>query len=135
MLGIQLFVSARSPRSVSGSLSEAAFWVGLRQEIYSAVINHKPVQLTLEHEVIDRSLEPTDDFSWANRAVLHCADVLNFCFGAPGVSLVRWHDLKTHNKGWQESRPATFTPTYYREPDRAKLEVFPDVWYVDTCHG
>jgi hypothetical protein len=135
MLGIQVFVSARSPRGVSGSLSEAAFWVGLRQEIYSAVINHNPVQLKLEQYNVDRSLEHANDFVWANRAVVHCADVLNFCFGTKAISMSRWQDLQEYNKGWREQKPATFTPTYYREADREKYEVFPEVWYVNTCHG
>ncbi len=85
MLGIKIFVEAQSFK-MSGGLGEAAFWVGLRQEIYSAMMNHESIALPLENCLVDRSVGPVDDFGWANRAVVHCADVLNCCFGPSGHS-------------------------------------------------
>lgn len=145
LLGIQAFVhhaAAGSRYLMPGSLSGAAFWVGLRQEIYSAVMNQEPVRINLVHSLVDRTLNPTDDFGWANRAVVHCADVLNFCFGegAQG-SLGRaggadwWNELDVYNRRWTESLPASFTPIFQREPDSAEDEVFPEIWYQSACHG
>ncbi|RDW73068.1 hypothetical protein BP6252_06975 [Coleophoma cylindrospora] len=134
MLGIQVFVGARDPYSMGGGMSEAAFWVGLRQEIYSAVIKHKSVQLNLEHCLVDRSIEPTSDFGWANRAVIHCADVLNCCFGDLGVSIPHWTDLKERCDSWKKLRPPSFTPIFYREADRGKREAFPEIWHSHACH-
>ena len=62
MLGIQVFVGARDPYAMRGGLSEAAFWVGLRQEIYSAMMKHKAIALNLENCLVDRSVKPTSDF-------------------------------------------------------------------------
>lgn len=135
LLGIQVFVSARDPYTMRGGLSEAAFWVGLRQEIYSAMMKHKSIQLNLEHCLVDRSVEPASDYAWANRAVVHCADVLNCCFGELGVSNVDWRDLKEYNEQWRETKPSAFTPVYYRNPDRAKREAFPEIWYFQACHS
>lgn len=125
-----------------GSLSGAAFWVGLRQEIYSAVMNQAPVRINLVHSLVDRSLLPTDDFGWANRAVVHCADVLNFCFGdgAQGAlgragGIEWWCELDEYNRRWTESLPGSFTPIYQRAPQLAKGEVFPEIWYQSACHG
>jgi hypothetical protein len=135
LLGLQVFVNARDPYAMGGGLSEAAFWVGLRQEIYSAMMAHKAIQLNLEHCIVDRSIEPTSDHGWANRAVVHCADVLNCCFGELGLSNVLWGELKEYNMRWKESRPTGFTPLYFKEPKREKGEVFPEIWYFQACHG
>jgi hypothetical protein len=116
-------------------LSEAAFWVGLRQEIYSAVMKHKSIQLNLEHCIVDRSVEPASDYAWANRAVVHCADVLNCCFGELGVSNVNWRDLMEYNTQWEKAKPSSLTPIYYRDPDRGKREAFPEIWYSQACHS
>jgi hypothetical protein len=132
-LGIQVFVSARDP--MSGGLSEAAFWVGLRQEIYSALMKHQSTQLNLDHCSIDHSLGPTDDYGWANRAIIHCADVLNCCFGEAGVAMRRWEELKLYEEQWEQENPASFTPMYYRAPDRSKREAFPEIWYSHGCYS
>lgn len=152
LLGIQAFVhhstaggdavTGSSRYLMPGSLSGAAFWVGLRQEIYSAVMNQEPVRINLVHSLADRTLIPTDDIGWANRAVVHCADVLNYCFGEGGQgSMGRaggiewWSELDAYNHGWTESLPGSFTPIFYRDADADKGEVFPEVWYQSACHG
>jgi hypothetical protein len=132
-LGIQIFVGARDP--LSGGLSEAAFWVGLRQEIYTAMMNHQSTQLNLEHISIDRSFGFTSDYGWSNRAIVHCADVLNCCFGDSGISIRHWEELKQYGERWQESLPSSFTPIYYRAPDRSGREAFPEIWYSLSCHS
>lgn len=151
LLGIQAFVhhgtggdGTSSRYMMPGSLSGAAFWVGLRQEIYSAVMNQEPVRINLVHSLVDRTLVPTDDFGWANRAVVHCADVLNFCFGEGvlGTVLGRaprglewWTELDEYNRRWTEALPSSYTPIFYRDPDQEKGEVFPEIWYQSACHG
>ena len=114
---------------MSGGLSEAAFWVGLRQEIYSALMKHQSTQLNLDHCGIDHSLGPIDDYGWANRAVIHCAYVLNCCFGEAGVSVLHWEELKKYGERWEEAKPASFTPVYYKAPNREIREAFPEIWY------
>ena len=67
-----------------GSLAEAAFWVGLRQDIFHSVTMRKVPRLLLRHAFIDRSILPeieNDRVRWANRCVVVCADILVFCFG------------------------------------------------------
>jgi len=135
MLGIQVFVGARSPYSMRGGLSEAAFWVGLRQEIYVATIKHKSVLINLDHSLVDRSLESTSDFGWANRAVVFYADVLNCCFGTEGIGRTRWEELKVYSEGWDELKPSSFRPIYRREADTKKGERFPEIWYSHACHS
>ncbi|PMD35790.1 hypothetical protein L207DRAFT_94577 [Hyaloscypha variabilis F] len=134
MLGIQVFVGARDPYAIRGGLSEAAYWVGLRQEIYVATVKQKSVKINLDQCLVDRSVEPASDFEWANRAVVHYADVLNCCFGPEGVAFSRWMELKEYSEKWQEMKPSSFTPIFYRDADTRKGEVFPEIWYSHACH-
>lgn len=134
MLGIQVFVGARDPYAIRGGLSEAAFWVGLRQEIYVATVKQKSVKINLDQCLVDRSVEPASDFEWANRAVVHYADVLNCCFGPEGVAFSKWVELKDYSEKWQEMKPSSFTPIFYREANAQKREAFPEVWYSHACH-
>ena len=132
---------ARDPNTLHrGGLAEAAFWVGLRQEIYSAMMSSKPISLNLSsmNPLVDRALSPTSDFTWANRAVVHCADVLNFCFGNDRhLPVHEWQDVKERVQSWKDESPSSFEPIFYKE--RAMVgdekEAFPEVWYSMACHG
>jgi hypothetical protein len=133
LLGIHAFVNAGDGYMIPGSLGAACFWVGLRQEIYSAVINHQMVRMNLDHTIVDRGIEPADDDTWANRAVVHCADVLNYCFGDLGPTAKRWRELEGWNREWAESVPSTYSPIFFR--DRPKDGSFPEIWYHRSCQG
>ncbi|KAH9213572.1 hypothetical protein DL95DRAFT_338963 [Leptodontidium sp. 2 PMI_412] len=130
--GIQSFVREHGPNVMQGGLSEAAFWVGLRQEIYVATITHRAVQIEIGH--IDRSIDPNTDFGWANRAVVHLADVLNCCFGPRGVDPGHWSNLQAESHRWQQDKPDSFGPYYYRNADRSKGEAFPKILHIHPCH-
>ena len=134
LLGIHAFVKAGDHYLLPDTLSAAAFWVGLRQEIYCAVMNHLPVRINLARSLVDRSFEPADDYTWANRAVTHCADVLNFCFGPSGAGSLaeRWSELHRWNKRWNDATPDSFSPLYEKEGTE---DAFPEYWYHNSCHG
>lgn len=115
-----------------GTLRAASFWVGLRQEIYIAVITQRKVKLNLEHFVVDRSFDPTDDYTWSNRAVVLLADVLNFCFGDHASPPDRWRALAERCKKWSITRPQSFNPFYFCP--RTARTPFPEIWYSSSCH-
>ncbi|KXJ95042.1 hypothetical protein Micbo1qcDRAFT_171474 [Microdochium bolleyi] len=134
LLGIQAFVNVGDQYMNPGSLSAASFWVGLRQEIYIAVITQQPVKMNLDHHIVDRTFEPTDDYTWSNRAVVHLADVLNLCFGENSQSTrrERWQTLDEASRKWTETRPVSFNPFFYK--DRTAESVFPEIWHGSSCH-
>lgn len=80
--GIQVFLN---PEAISAttvtSLRHAAYLVALRQEILTAFSKQRPFRLPLDPCHYYRTFEPASDYVWANRMVLHCADVLQYSFG------------------------------------------------------
>lgn len=137
LLGIHAFVHGHGHKIVPNTLSAAAFWVGLRQEIYTATVNQQPVKAPLVPSIADgaRNLGPAADHDWANRAVIHCVDVLNFCFGDNTPSLsprFSWDELNAWNKQWSARLPSSFTPTFLKE--RGPDDAFPEIWHHSTWH-
>ncbi|KAL8335634.1 hypothetical protein RB598_009698 [Gaeumannomyces tritici] len=143
LLGIHAFVAGDNRQDIAPrTLSAASFWIGLRQEIYSAVMNHQPVRMNLSLPIVDRSLAgPAEDHVWANRAITHCADVLNFCFrddeaaGAtamPAHSVARrWAELRDWGNSWRNVLPGSYDPVYEGQED--KDTPFPEIWYQTSC--
>ncbi|KAI1118511.1 hypothetical protein F5Y14DRAFT_438495 [Nemania sp. NC0429] len=132
LLGIHAFVNARDQYMVPGSLSAAAFWVGLRQEIYVAILTQQRVKLHLDDSIVDRSLEPAEDYTWSNRAIILLADILNSCFGNNPLTTRRWTALNDAAESWTRARPPSFNPFFYREATGSGA--FPEIWHGSSCH-
>ncbi|KAM7183063.1 hypothetical protein V8F20_012758 [Naviculisporaceae sp. PSN 640] len=132
--GLRLCVQNQRTILKSGSLGAAAYWVGLRQEIYNAIANHEQVSMLKEDvlpDIIKHSMSSADDYTWANRAVVHCAEVLNYCFDQPHRKLRhRWEELMRWNRDWTRGTVANFSPIY-EAPDTTP---FPEIWYTQSCH-
>lgn len=132
LLGIHAFVSTGSFFENPSPLSIASFWVGLRQGIYKAVINKRPVGLSVDHILVEQSLARTDYHSVANNAVVHCTRVLNFCFDKGGVcNMEEWNKLWKSNEDWENEHAPFHTPIF-KAPDDVP---FPQIWYHQSCQG
>lgn len=156
--GIQIFLDAQATSAVVGyGLRHATYWIALRQEITTAFSKQRTFRLPLGLCEPYRSFEPADDYVWADRLVIHCADVLQYCYGseeddlsgdrylsssmgmfrqAPGIDtrIARYEELLAFENLWTELGPPSFKPIYSREPDRSRGEVFPELWYLNNCH-
>lgn len=133
LLGTHIFMGAQERSAVSGGLRRAAFWVGLRMELFFAFLNSRSIHPSLELCNVDRSLEPADDCKWANRMVAHCAEALRYCFGDGEHSVGRHMDLVQYCSDWMAYKPPSFTPIYYKEP--ADNEMFPEIWMNGQVAG
>ncbi|KAL4928792.1 uncharacterized protein BDV17DRAFT_291419 [Aspergillus undulatus] len=123
------------------SLRQAAFWVAFRQEVYSAFIKQRPFNMSLSRCDVFRSFAPGEDALWTARLVIFCADVLEFCYGSTAQTSTqgtstkeRWTYLKSQSEKWIDSLPSSFEPIYFREADRRKGEVFPEICYLTNIH-
>lgn len=128
LLGANTFITAQVRSTFEGGLRQAAFWVGLRQEIYVAFVNQRSIIPKLSYCNIDRSLEAAPDHVWACRIVYLCADVIRYCFGEGDAATSTYHSLAHAVAQWFECKPASWTPVYYRVP--REDEVFPEIWYL-----
>ncbi|KAJ9482353.1 hypothetical protein VN97_g11080 [Penicillium thymicola] len=157
--GIKIFIDAQADSAVADyGLRHAAYWISLRQEIITAFSKQRTFRLPLGPCEPYRSFEPADDYIWADRLVIHCADVLIYCYGSEEQQLPGDHQFHTSSTGiihsdpvherriarydelvafgtfWSELGPPSFKPMYAREADRSRGEVFPELWYLNNCH-
>lgn len=120
--------------SPSGSgLRQAAFWVALRQEVFTSFMKQRPLTFPLAHCDAFRSLSPAPDAVWADRLIIFCADVLEYCYGSQEVtthsSLQRWQALAAYQDELHACLPESFDPLYMRDG-----EIFPEIWHLDRSH-
>ena len=115
-------------------LAKTAVWTAVRQEINLSLQNRSKVQISLDFHFADRSFQPADEGTWANRMILHLIDVINFCFGTELGTKVRFHDLVWYSAEWAKQKPCTFEPLYEIESDQVTAE-FPKVWYASDAAG
>ena len=128
LLGLHALIAAQERATVAGGLRQAAFWVGLRQEIYVAFCNQRSIIPALEHCNIDRSLESAPDHVWSCRMVVLCADAIRYCFGDGDPSTATYNWLAESVTHWHNCKPASFTPIYYKEANHDNI--FPDIWFL-----
>ncbi|KAH6612087.1 hypothetical protein C7974DRAFT_90983 [Boeremia exigua] len=125
-------------------LRTSACLVALRQEIWSVVMYRRPFRLPLEENMDYASLSPTDDFTWANRVILWCADVLRFCFGSSAEAADthqnsicaddRWQALKVFDERWISDTPSAFQPLFQHPANSDKEHCFPVIWQINNAH-
>lgn len=136
--GTQVFLEAQSEMAVKGhGIQTAALWVGFRQEFHTAFIKQRAFRfdLTCYDNSPYRTLETADDFTWANRVILHCAETLVYCYGDESHDPDRYDQLWEYNQNWYACKPQTFNPIYFKEPNPSKKEIFPQIWYLGDCQG
>ncbi|KAF7563417.1 hypothetical protein G7046_g739 [Stylonectria norvegica] len=131
--GIQAFMNTPDPSIVASNLRKAAFWVGLRQEVTMAIASQRSIKISLGHCFIDQTFTEADDDMWANRIIVHCANVVKFCFGNGDHKTGEYQTLKDYDDGWLRSRPASFLPLSFIQADPSRGEVFPQILYLNQA--
>ncbi|KAM3495101.1 hypothetical protein MY3957_001707 [Beauveria namnaoensis] len=135
LLGIQVFMNTHGPAAVASDLRKASYWVGLRQEVTMALSSQRPIKISLCHSFIDQSLTDASDDMWANRIIVHCADVVQFCFGDDNQRPADYRRLLKYDDDWLHSRPLSFIPVAFSAADPGMGEAFPRIMYLSHSVG
>ncbi|KAI0439879.1 hypothetical protein F4803DRAFT_23059 [Xylaria telfairii] len=118
----------------SRGLHQAAFWAGIRQEIYLAILDERSTSLGLEKCNIDLSLEDAEDEVWMGRITLHLVDVLEFCFGSREIhvsTVEKYEKLVGYLADWANFKPVSFVPLFTKIPEGE--EIFPEIIFLGDC--
>lgn len=120
------------------SLGHSACLIALRQEIWSAFLHQHPCRLPIcpyEAEIIFD--DTANDFIWANRILIWCASLLNFCFRCEPMTheekVQRWTKFKSFEEQWNTRKPYSFRPIYYEDSDPSSGTFFPRIWHINSC--
>ncbi|KAH8675187.1 hypothetical protein BGZ61DRAFT_427371 [Ilyonectria robusta] len=131
LLGIQVFMNAQDSTAVATGMRKAAFWIGLRQEVTMAFASQRSIKISLSHNFIDQSFTEASDDVWANRIIVHCANVIEFCFGDGDQKASEYQALKEYDDGWLHSRPSSFLPLAFGPADPSSGNKFPQIVYMN----
>ncbi|RDW80367.1 hypothetical protein BP5796_05065 [Coleophoma crateriformis] len=136
--GTQVFIDAQvdvSDTSVHDTgLRRAAIRVAYRQEIVMAFTTQRSFRFPTKWSEDYRSLIPADDYTWAHRAVVHCADVLKYCFGEHRVINEDYDELLQYHRAWSQLRPQGFNPIFESELGTSGRDGYPEIWLFSDCH-
>lgn len=135
LLGIQVFMNAQDSTAVATGMRKAAFWIGLRQEVTMAFASQRSIKISLSHNFIDQSFTEASDDVWANRIIVHCANVIEFCFGDGDQKASEYQALKEYDDGWLHSRPSSFLPLAFGPADPSSGNKFPQIVYMNHAVG
>lgn len=124
----------------SVSLRHSACLIALRQEIWSAFLNQRTFRLPVCPSNDYTRFDATNDFTWTNRILVWCADLLKFCFGDEKSMPFeqrseRWSTLKQFDLNWIADKPLDFKPLYFEEADISSGRPFPTIWYQNACQA
>ncbi|KAF1946679.1 hypothetical protein EJ02DRAFT_366843 [Clathrospora elynae] len=129
------------------TLREAAFWVYVRQCLYTATINQQQpnVDFSLELHPTPGSMRESHplarlrlETAWANQMTWNTALVVNFCFDGNEPQNVkafrgrRWQELWELVQAWMRDRPKGFN-AIFEGPADDKC-VFPEIWFTTDWH-
>ncbi|RFU23792.1 hypothetical protein B7463_g12547, partial [Scytalidium lignicola] len=66
--------------------------------------------------------------------VVHCADVLMYCYGEHRYNNDDYDALVEYQRAWQQLRPHSFDPIYDKPANPSLGEIYPELWFLSNCH-
>ena len=134
----------------ASTLRQAAFWVYVRQCLYTATVNQHPPELNVNMQLNPvASVFPNDhpalnlgrETAWANTMTWLCACVVHYSFdGGPGTGsydpnsrLQKWNELWDSVQRWNTDRTSSFDPIW--SGAAGENSIFPEVWFTADWHG
>ncbi|RKK99281.1 hypothetical protein BFJ71_g6283 [Fusarium oxysporum] len=149
LAGLSALLKASQEQQVDPSaptLSQAAFWVYVRQSFYNACINQQPPNLNFDLVLMppppvvhQQAVDVKSENAWANTMTWICATVMHFCFSGSvlysesSTRMQRWYELSEAVENWNKTKPSTFDPIWSGEPELG-ADPFPEIWFTADWH-
>ncbi|KAI6778608.1 uncharacterized protein J7T54_003387 [Emericellopsis cladophorae] len=135
LMGTRVFLEAQRTSCDFTGLRLASFWIALRQEIYIAFINSRPVRSDFALNNFDWLSKPDmTGCNTANCVIIYCAACLRYCYGAEELTVEGWDELRRYLEAWWDARPWHFTPLYTDRAEDGTLPGFlPDERYANSA--
>ncbi|CAD0029244.1 unnamed protein product, partial [Aureobasidium pullulans] len=112
--------------------NEAPLQAQSNQEVYYAIANQKPTMLQFDRDESDAELEPTHEGAWANRMVMHCVGVVNYCFSPQRQDITSEYDvLLQYCRAWASSLPSSYRPILHQ--DQGQDTPFPEIAFLSSA--
>ncbi|KAK3642599.1 hypothetical protein LTR56_010647 [Elasticomyces elasticus] len=118
----------------TSGLLRAAKMAALRQDMYMSLTTQRPMMLTrrgMFPQTSEGMPQQWSDDEWANAAVGHCSDVLEYVFSVEQRGIDQYHILRAANEEWRLSKPASFAPYYV---DHSPGSALPNLSFVADWH-
>ena len=118
----------------SSQLRQAVFWLHLRQEIYAACSQQRPIRADLDGCVFESLDTSLDNDLWLHRALWICAQTLQWAYGGD-LTPTKWRELCQLIEEWPRTRPSTFDALYFKPRDPSRSLWFPEATFATDEHG
>lgn len=128
------------------TLRDAAFWVYVRQCLYSASVNQQPPNIDFNlqlHPIPTPLANPSPastlrrETAWANKMTWICACVVQYAFDGvefePASRMRQSQGLSNALEEWKNERPSSFNPIW--QGLAGEVSVFPEIWFTADWHG
>jgi hypothetical protein len=130
------------------TLREAAFWVYVRQCLYTATINQQQPDIDFSLQLHPKAETMRDshplarlrlETAWSNQMTWNTALAVNFCFEGNDPrndrtdKVRRWQEIWDLIQEWIKAKPEGFEPIWQgpSDPDCP----FPEIWFTADWHG
>ena len=140
LTGSSAFISTQDSCANRGGLLEAVFWLFIREDIYAALCNQRPLKADVWscNVEIDFDSGENNCCKWANWAVWLAAETVMFSFG-PGeddkaAALADWERLWSRTDEWRLKKPLAFAPIFVQDRDTASGKYFPQIYHSQIWH-
>ncbi|KAF1999012.1 hypothetical protein P154DRAFT_564353 [Amniculicola lignicola CBS 123094] len=122
-----------SPSSSKSGVGAACYFAQLRCEVNTMLLKGEPPQ-GVYGSFPQNLIRPKDEVTWSNRLAWLTTRIAQWAT-LPKGSREEWEELVALVNEWETSRPATFSPFFYREEDMSQGRYFPDIWFSSPCHS
>lgn len=141
LLGVNLYLNDQiwnRMKSTTVNITQGAFWVFLRQDLFTGVQYSHPLRLKPQyyqlHEAYNHETS-NDHCVWANHMLCIIANIVNFCFDKSQANRDQWLYLDGHIERWRANCPPQFTPYYYDSNQKEGNAYFPEICLLHIWHG